>query len=296
VRTLRLYARHKLALIGRVVRAWLCACAVLAAPVSANEAPKGASQELGIAFRTTGGTDWCREDILVELTARRPQALDIDAQPFVLMIGRIRAVVQNLCPDVERLRFEAPLPNAEPVRFELSRLTSWRRITPMTPGFLQPACTEPATLSTCARAAELYAIAHRAFRGKAFSEVTLLDWQDGLPTDGISWRERDVVGRIASLWSLPELPKTDAAQALGVSLSLAAVEACRRAGRTAEDRTAELEGGALTLYLVRCDRGGDMTSQAFVVVERQGRPYAFSAAVPRADEDTMVSLIAAMVK
>src|SRR5436853_887146 len=80
-----------------------------AAPVTESvsaEPVKGQSRELGIQFEVRGGATWCAPDVTVALTATKPEAFKPETEQFVLMLGRIRAVVMDQCPAVERLIFD----------------------------------------------------------------------------------------------------------------------------------------------------------------------------------------------
>lgn len=175
-------------------------CALLAvatAGSAAGEVVKGQSRELGIRFEVKGGEAWCKPEVAIALTAAKPDAFRPDTVPFVQMVGRIRAVVMDQCPGVERIAFDAAAQGRPAVSVEMTRLTRWRRLFTVDPATRRPACPrqEPAA-AACGARAEAYLATHRIMRGAQFAEAeltTVLDEQDEAHA---VWVSDAVVGKL----------------------------------------------------------------------------------------------------
>ena len=175
-------------------------CALLAvatAGSAAGEVVKGQSRELGIQFEVKGGEAWCGPEVAVALTAAKPDAFRPDTLPFVQMVGRIRAIVMDQCPGVERIAFDAAAQGRPALAVEMTRLTRWRRLFAVDPATRRPTCPrqEPAA-SACGTRAEAYLAAHRIMRGAQFAQAeltTVLDEQD--EADAV-WVAGGVVGKL----------------------------------------------------------------------------------------------------
>src|SRR5262245_9629096 len=96
-------------------------------------------------------------DVAVALTAPKADAFQPEARSFVQMVGRIRAVVMDQCPTVERIVFEAAAQRRTVLPIEMTRLTRWQRLVPVDPETRRPACprAEPAA-AECAKRADAF--------------------------------------------------------------------------------------------------------------------------------------------
>lgn len=203
-------------MVGKFEGRGLLALAVLWLAVSvagavSAEVVKGRSRELGIQFEVLGGADWCRSEVSVVLAAATPGAFQPETLSFTQMIGRIRAVVLDQCPSVERLVFVGSAQKRPVVGIEMSRLTRWRRLFVVDPATRMPLCPpQGAGSPDCRKRAEAYLMAHRLMRGEQFADTeltTVLEegegaqavWTSGEVTGKLTIRNRsDFAGRFAS--------------------------------------------------------------------------------------------------
>ena len=121
---------------------WL-ACALLAhvtAGGAAGDVVKGQSRELGIRFEVRGGEAWCGSEVGIDLTADKADAIKPETLPFVRMAGRIRAVVMDQCPAVERIVFHAAAARRPALTIETTRLTRWRGLVHVDAATRRPTC------------------------------------------------------------------------------------------------------------------------------------------------------------
>jgi hypothetical protein len=200
----------------QLMRGALLAAPLVAESVSA-EPVKGQSRELGIQFEVTGGATWCGPDVVVALTAAKPDAFKPDTQQFVLMLGRIRAVVMDQCPAVERLIFDGAARQRAVMSIEMTRLTKWRRLIKLDPKTRRPPCPRPeAAAPECEKRVEAYLLVHKMMRGDQFSTAELTTvlgdsesahavWQSGEVTGKLTIKERnEFAGRFTSNSQLVE--------------------------------------------------------------------------------------------
>lgn len=214
--------------------------AVAAAGSAAGEAVKGQSRELGIQFEVKGGETWCKPEVAVALTAAKAEAFQPDARPFVQMVGRIRAVVMDQCPMVERIAFDAAAQGRPAMSIEMTRLTRWRRLFTIDPATRRPTCPrqEPAA-AACGTRADAYLATHSIMRGAQFAEAeltTVLDEQDEAHA---VWVSGGVVGKL----TIKERSQLDGRYAtndqLGDAIAGALGAQCSRDGAVPEPVWAE---------------------------------------------------------
>jgi hypothetical protein len=214
--------------------------AAAAAGAAAGEVVKGQSRELGIQFEVRGGDAWCKPDVAVALTAPKVDVFQPEARPFVQMLGRIRAVVMDQCPTVERIVFEAAAQRRAVVAIEMTRLTRWQRLIAFDPETRRPVCprAEPAA-AECGKRADAYLAVHRIMRGDQFAAAeltTVLDEQDEAHA---VWVDGGVVGKL-TVRDRGDLPARYASNAeLGEAVAGAVVAQCRRDGGAPEPVWAE---------------------------------------------------------
>jgi len=161
------------------------------------ELVKGQSRELGIQFEVRGGATWCAPDVAVVLTAARPDAFKPETQQFVLMLGRIRAVVMDQCPAVERLIFDGVAEQRPVMSIEMTRLTRWRRLINLDPRTRRPPCPGPKPAATeCEKRVEAYLVAHKVMRGDQFSTAVLTTVLDDGESAHAIWQAAEVTGKL----------------------------------------------------------------------------------------------------
>jgi hypothetical protein len=171
--------------------------AALVAESGSTEPIKGQSRELGIQFEVRGGATWCGPDVAVALTAVKPDAFRPETQPFVLMLGRIRAVVMDQCPAVDRLIFDGAAEQRAVMLIEMTRLARWRRLIKLDPKTRRPLCpkAEPAAME-CEKRVEAYLVVHKLMRGDQFSTAELTTVMDESESAHVIWQSGEVTGKL----------------------------------------------------------------------------------------------------
>lgn len=161
------------------------------------ETVRGQSRELGIRFEVDGGQDWCRPEISVTLSAAKREAFQPEALQFVQMLGRIRAVVLDQCPSLERIVFVGAANKQAVMAVEMSRLTRWARVIEVDPATREPACPDDARLgSDCGKRVEAYSLAKRLMRGGEFAEVEVTTLLEPGDAAHLAWKAPDLVGKL----------------------------------------------------------------------------------------------------
>lgn len=260
-------------------------CALLAvatAGSAAGEVVKGQSRELGIQFEVKGGDTWCKPEVAVALTAAKPDAFRPDTLPFVQMVGRIRAVVMDQCPAVERIAFDAAAQGRPVLSVEMTRLTRWRRLFTVDPATRRPTCPrqEPAA-SECGARADAYLAAHRIMRGAQFAEAeltTVLDEQDEAHA---VWVSGAAVGKLTVKERSQLGARYAANDQLGDAIANALSVQCRRDGGAPQPVWAETWfGGSEREIAVRglsCrPRSGPMGHHAVLVTSAGARFHVYA--------------------
>ena len=267
-------------------RAWgivFLSCVLLAVAIAGSargEVVKGQSRDLGIQFEVRGGATWCTPDVVVELTAAKADAFEPETLPLVQMLGRIRAVVIDQCPRVERISFDGTAQNRPAVSIEMTRLTKWRRLFNVDPKTRRPPCpTQVPAATECGKRVDAYLLIHKIMRGDRFAETeltTTLDEQDGAHAVWVSGevigkltiKERDeFAGRFASNGQLAE------AMLHGLA------DQCSREGAVQGGMWSETwsEGSDLAMRGFSCRPPADISSNhAFIVISRGARFYVFA--------------------
>lgn len=202
----------------------LIACAGFGGETNA-EVVKGQSRELGIQFEVLGGADWCATDIVVALNGPKADSFKPETAPFIQMLGRIRAIVMDQCPKVERVAFDASVQRRAVMSIEMTRPTKWRRLVRIHPGTRRPLCPAKQHEAQCEKLADAYLLAHRLMRGDAFETTELTSiledevgahavWRTGEVTGKLTIKERaDFAGRFTMSHQLADA----AADALGMA-------------------------------------------------------------------------------
>ena len=183
---------------------WLLVAAALFWPLNAvAEEVRGRSDELGIDFEVAGGANWCAPSVTVMLMAKQPGVFDLEASPFARMVGRIRAVVSEPCPQLERIEFQGGTETSIAVMFEMTRLTGWRRFVPLDTANARQLCRSPdpspRSNAACEPRIAAYATAHQILRGEDFREAILDDYLDTTLPSHLTWRDGATTGKITTL-------------------------------------------------------------------------------------------------
>jgi hypothetical protein len=211
-----------------------CALLTLAGAGGAfGEVLKGQSRDLGIEFEVAGGAAWCKPDVAVTLTAPLPDAFKPDTLPFVRMLGRIRAVVMDQCPTIERLAFDATAQQRPVLSIEMTRLTRWRRLFQVDPQTRRPPCpTQEPAAKECSKRADAYLLMHRVLHGDRFAQAELTSILEERETAHAIWTSGDVTGKL-TIRDRTELAHASNAQ-LAEAVTGVIGDQCASAGAVAE--------------------------------------------------------------
>lgn len=179
--------------------------------IAAAEEVRGRSDELGIDFEVAGGTAWCAPSATVMLMAKDAGVFNLEAPVFARMVGRIRAVVSEPCPQLERIEFQGVTETAVAAMFEMTRLTGWRRFVPLDTSNARPMCRGADRSSRSSPACEprivTYETAHKILSGESFREAILVDYLDTTMQTHLTWRDGETVGKITTLDADDVFPK-----------------------------------------------------------------------------------------
>ena len=179
---------------------WLLVAATLFWPLNAvAEEVRGRSDELGIDFEVAGGANWCAPSVTVMLMAKAPGVFDLEASPFARMVGRIRAVVSEPCPQLERIEFQGSTETSIAAMFEMTRLTGWRRFVPLDTANARQLCRGPDDKGACELRIAAYETAHQILRGEDFREAILVDYLDTTLPSHLTWRDGASTGKMTTL-------------------------------------------------------------------------------------------------
>jgi hypothetical protein len=170
---------------------------VVTGETARTEVLKGQSRELGIQFEVSGGASWCAPDIAVALSAAKADAFKPETVQFVQMLGRIRAIIMDQCPRVERIAFDAAAQQRAVMSIEMTRLTKWRRLVRVEPGTRRPTCPTKQQGAECDKHIDAYVLAHRLMRGDPFAvtELTSFLEEDEAGAHAV-WRSGEVTGKL----------------------------------------------------------------------------------------------------
>lgn len=186
------YSRNNLPLLASAAFAF-----AITGPVAANaEVVKGQSRELGIQFEVRGGTNWCAPDILVALNAAKAEAFNPEAPAFIQMLGRIRAIVMDHCPKIERIAFDAATQQRAVMSIEMTRLTKWRRFIRVHPSTRRPLCAYKQQEAECGKRIDAYVLTHKLMRGEPFEMTELTSVLEEESGAHAVWRSGEVTGKL----------------------------------------------------------------------------------------------------
>ena len=169
---------------------------VVTGETARSEVLKGQSRELGIQFEVPGGVNWCAPDIVVALSAAKADAFKPETLQFVQMFGRIRAVIMDQCPRVERIAFDAAAQQRAVMSIEMTRLTKWRRLVRVEPGTRRPTCPTKQQEAECDKLIDAYLLAHKLMRGDPFAMTELTSFLEEEAGAHAVWRSDEVTGKL----------------------------------------------------------------------------------------------------
>lgn len=228
------------------------------------EVPSGQSRELGIQFETLGGDGWCKPDVKLRLTAAQAGVFQPETVPFVQMIGRIRSILLDACPQAERLVFDAQAGKEAAPAIEMSRLTAWEVLYTVDPKTRKPGCAPD--VSDCALRAEAFVALHKALRGDAFAETRVTTLLDDQAPEHAVWVSGSVVGKLTVNPSDAFGNRFTTAGQLAEAMAFSLGHTCRAGGGTDEGLWSETyQKGTLVFGLTCNETGGARQQNAFVV-------------------------------
>ncbi len=250
----------------------LCAAAADAQPVN------GRSRELGIAFETIGGEQWCSPAVAVQLTAQNAAAYNLDHAPFALMLGRIRAILVDQCRATELITFDGAAAGRRVFLAEASKLTQWRRFIGLDPTTQQPMCQGASRNSAeCDKRAAAYITAKQLMRGSLFDDADLATFLDTGSEEHLAWRTQAVAGRL-QLTNPEELGgQYENIAALADAIIGQSADACAGAGGQSGQIATGDYVGDIAYRSLACQPSGQAIYQvSTVIVSRGGWYYVFS--------------------
>jgi hypothetical protein len=264
--------------------------AVVTAGGAAGDVVKGQSRELGIRFEARGGEAWCGSEVGIDLAADKADAIKPDTLPFVRMAGRIRAVVMDQCPAVERLVLHVAA-RRPALTIETTRLTRWRSLVQVDAATRTPTCParEPEA-ADCGKRAEAYVVMHRIMQGEQFADAELTAVLDDQDAAHAVWVAGGVVGKL-TIKERGELGGRYASGAqLGDAIATGIAAQCSRDGGTAQPVWAEAWFGGtereVAVRGVSClPRTGKAAHHAFLVMRAAERFHVLALLADQGDAD-----------
>ena len=159
------------------------------------EPVRGQSRELGISFELDGDTQWCGPQVRVLLNASQNNAYQAESIPFLNMIGRIRAVINNQCRPVEHIVFDGYVGQRLLFAAETSRFTRWRRFLVLDPLTRMPVCSAQVD-PQCERRVGAYLTMRQVMRGDGFAEVEITSLLESGSDWHLTWEAHGVLGGV----------------------------------------------------------------------------------------------------
>jgi hypothetical protein len=182
-----------------LLRRLICAFVLLAAAATAATAEpvRGRSRDLGVTFELTGGEQWCATTVTVQLGADNASVYQPEGIPFLQMIGRIRAIINDQCPTVERIALEGSADGKKVFAAEMTRLTRWRRIIPIDPETQRPKCPPALTdRIECDKRIAAYTTMSFLMRGPAFADAEITSFLEQRTDLHVAWQQNGVYGAV----------------------------------------------------------------------------------------------------
>lgn len=164
---------------------------------AAAEPVHGRSSELGIDFELAGDADWCDATVVVQLGADDASVYQPEGAPFLKMVGRIRAIINDQCPQVERILYVGFVKEQKVFAAEMTKLTRWRRFIALDPESEAPTCA-PADgdAGECNKRIAAYATLMRIMSRPAFADVELTSVMEDRTDFDAAWKANGAFGAL----------------------------------------------------------------------------------------------------
>jgi hypothetical protein len=251
----------------------VCALVLLAAGATAVTADpvRGRSRDLGIAFELAGGEQWCGATVTVQLTADSDDAYQPEGMPFLQMIGRIRAIINDQCASVARIVLDGQAHGKKVFAAEMTRLTRWRRIIALDPQTMRPLCVPPpADRFECDKRIAAYVTVSRMMQGPTFTDVEITSLLENRTDLQLGWQANGTFGAL-KITHRSEYDNRYTTNAAFADANLQSVERiCVGEGGRAEAVPAADYGSGLAYRSTLCRRTGAATRINILLVASQG--------------------------
>ena len=246
------------------VSALSIACASTA---SAAEPVQGRSRDLGIEFRVAGGAKWCAQSVVVRLGGQQRAVFNPENPAFVLMIGRIKTIIVDQCPQAELITFEGEANRSLVFAMEMSRLTKWRRLTRLDPITRTPICDgDQPSAAECDKRVAAYATIKRMMRGPSFADAEIIKLLDTGASEHLVWKTNSIIGKL-QLSHRGELGEQLAGTAALADAIIAQTgEACMNGGERASSLSSSTYEGNLAGRGLNCEAASGRIAQNIVLV------------------------------
>jgi hypothetical protein len=253
-------------IVSRVLGAALVLVGGLTA--AAAEPVRGQSRELGISFELAGESDWCNPTVVVELSSDKASVYQPEGVPFLKMMGRIRAIINDQCPKVERIVYAGFTRDRKVFAVEMTKLTGWRRVISLDPETETPACRQPG--DACDRQVAAYVKLTQIMNGPFFADVELTSVMENRNDLDAGWTSKQAFGALKLSRRSEHKGRYADSAAFADANKGGIEEACKEEG----GRTVQLQGpdygNVLAFRSVLCQRPGKPSRLNIVVVTSEG--------------------------
>lgn len=241
------------------------------ATATAAEPVRGRSRDLGISFELAGGEQWCGALVTVQLTADNASAYQPEGMPFLQMIGRIRAIINDQCASVERILLEGRVQGKKVFGAEMTRLTRWRRVIRLDPETMRPLCaSDGQDRLECDKRLAAYATVTQMMRGPAFADVEITSFLEDRTDLHLAWQGNGAFGAL-KITHRSEYDNRYTSNAAFADANLQSVErVCLGEGGRTEAVPAGDYGSGLAYRGTLCRRTGAATRINILLVASQG--------------------------
>jgi hypothetical protein len=235
------------------------------------EPVRGQSRELGIKFELAGESDWCNPTVVVELSADKASVFQPEGAAFLRMIGRIRAIINNQCPKVERILYAGFAGDAKAFAAEMTKLTQWRRVINLDPETETPACTSAAdNKEACARRVAAYVKVTQLMDGPFFADISLTSVMEDRDDLEVGWEANQAFGALKLTRRSEHEGRYADAAAFADANRGGIEEACKEDGGQPMQLQGPDYGNVLAFRSVLCQRPGKPSRLNIVVVTAEG--------------------------
>lgn len=255
--------------LSRLLGAALLFTGSLSAP--AAEPVRGQSRELGIKFELAGNADWCNPTVVVELSSDNASVYQPESAPLLKMIGRIRAIINDQCPKVERILYVGFAGDQKVFAAEMTKLTRWRRVISLDPEIETPACKATGQKAdACDRRVAGYVKVMQLMSGPFFADIELTSVMEERVDLDVGWGANHAFGAL-KLSRRSELKDRYADSAAFADANRGGLEeACKEDGGQPTQIQGPDYGNALAFRSVLCPRPGKPSRLNIVLVASEG--------------------------